>query len=111
MYALLEVSIIWGAMFLNAGTMLTLRAYHISPITMAGILTINLMRACCILFHKQNSENCFSALSDLRCRVAYNPTTISPIESPSKQKISMQKHCSTLKFMWKEIETKLLDTF
>ena len=37
------------------------------------------------------------------------PTTISPIESPSKQEKSMQKYCNTLKFMRKETDTKLLE--
>ena len=48
---------------------------------------------------------------EIGCNPPIIPTTISPIKSPSNQKKLMQKYCNTLKFMWKELDTKLLDNF
>ena len=43
--------------------------------------------------------------------VALILTATSPVQNHVQRQQSMQKYCNTLKYMWKEFETKLLDNY
>ena len=78
-----------------------------APLFRVGILRINAARAHFVFINKTACQ--------LRLRLDAEQliilTTISPIQSHKQPQKAMQKYCSTLKFMWKEFDTKLIDNF
>ena len=61
-------------------------------------------RSCSFSGHK---KRCWTVLSELRCKIAYNPNTFFLNSKHIQQEKPLRMHCSTSKCMQQEFEPKL----